>query len=325
MRKEAGDDRCCLDPGESGRPRRPLRLDALDDWSFDGTAVSVLGHPVHHSLSPPMHNAALAAMAREDIRFARWRYFAFDVPPEQLSGALPRFANRGFRGLNLTIPHKVDVVPLLDKVDPAAARMGAVNTLVLRDDGCAYAGANTDGYGISRAVATAFGRSFAGVPVILLGAGGAARAIAVQCLEEGAAELWIGNRNEARLATLLDIMRGLFPTAAGRIRGFGLAAPPAVQGRAIVINATALGLKRDDPAPVVLDRFGVDTVVYDTTYGAVNGLARAAAAVDFPYADGLGMLVWQGARSLALWTGRKPPVDIMEQAARAALEERSRA
>ena len=310
--------------GAQRQPEGPRTPAALDTWDFGGTAVAVLGHPIHHSLSPPMHNAALAAMAAEEPCFAGWKYFAFDVPPETLGTALPLFARRGFRGINLTIPHKVDVVPLLREIDPAAARMGAVNTLILREDGSGYSGANTDGYGISRAVGEAFGRSLRGARVVLLGAGGAARAIAAQCLDEGCAELWIGNRNEARLAALLDLVRKLFPEAAGRVRGFSLDGPPSVDGEAVVINATALGLKADDPLPVDPAAFAPGTVVYDTTYGAVNGLARACAAAGRPYADGLGMLVWQGARSLAMWTGREPPVDVMTHAARAALEERSR-
>ncbi|MCC5807452.1 MAG: shikimate dehydrogenase [Opitutales bacterium] len=307
-------------PGADG----PLTPDALGAWDFGGTAVAVLGHPIHHSLSPPMHNAALKAMAAEEPRFAGWKYFAFDVPPQSLAGVLPLFAQRGFRGINLTIPHKVDVVPLLGEVDSAAARMGAVNTLILREQGGGYAGANTDGYGISRAVTEAFGRSLHGARVVLLGAGGAARAIAAQCLDEGCAQLWVGNRNEARLDALLDLVRGLYPEAAGRVHGFSLDEPPVMAGGAVVINATALGLRADDPPPLDPRAFAADTVVYDTTYGTVNGLARACAAAGVPYADGLGMLVWQGARSLAMWTGGEPPVDVMTLAARAALEERSR-
>ncbi len=312
--------------GTEARPptERPLTPAALDGWAFSGTAVAVLGHPIRHSLSPPMHNAALAAMASAEPRFADWKYFAFDVSPDTLGTVLPLFARRGFRGLNLTIPHKVDVVPLLSEVDPAAARMGAVNTLILQEDGTGYTGANTDGYGISRAVTEAFGRSLGGARIVLLGAGGAARAIAAQCLDEDCAELWIGNRNEARLAALLDLVGGLFPEATRRVRGFSLDEPPSVNGEAIVINATALGLKADDPPPVDPGAFAPGSVVYDTTYGAVNGLARACAAAGLPYADGLGMLVWQGARSLAMWAGCEPPADVMTRAARTALEERSR-
>ena len=152
----------------------------LDDWRFDGVALAVLGHPVAHSLSPPMHNAALADLAARDPQFAHWRYFKFDVEPRDLRTALPRFHACGFRGLNLTIPHKIIAVELVARIDPAAAEAGAVNTLRRLDEG--FEGFNTDGYGVSRAVTEDLGMTIAGSPVILLGAGGAARATAVTAM-----------------------------------------------------------------------------------------------------------------------------------------------
>ncbi len=301
----------------------PLTLDDLGTWTRPGPTVGVLGHPIRHSLSPAMHNAALKSLSGKDSRFSSWSYFAFDVPPTQLAEALPRFIERGFRGLNLTIPHKVDVVPLLTSVDSLAARMGAVNTLIIDPVTQGIHGVNTDGYGISRAVQDELGTSLRGRCVILLGAGGAARAIAVQCLSEGCAELWIGNRSTSRLESLIALVSGAFPEAADRIRGFSLDRPPELFEPALVINATALGLQADDPSPVSLEYFPEGTRIYDTTYGVPNALRAAAGRGGFRYADGLAMLVWQGARSLELWTGAEPPVERMAEAARAALHARA--
>ena len=100
-------------------------LDALSAWSHPGTSLAVLGHPIKHSVSPAMHNAALAAMARERPGFAAWKYFRFDVPPAQLPTALTRLHAAGFHGLNLTVPHKVLAVELVDEIDPAARAIGA--------------------------------------------------------------------------------------------------------------------------------------------------------------------------------------------------------
>jgi len=101
-------------------PEPPLSLEDLDGWRFGGTALAVLGHPIGHSISPPMHNAALARMAKADGRFGDWRYFRFDVPPERLPEALKRLHEKRFLGVNLTIPHKVDAVPLVASIDPGA-------------------------------------------------------------------------------------------------------------------------------------------------------------------------------------------------------------
>ncbi|HEX2099254.1 MAG TPA: shikimate dehydrogenase, partial [Candidatus Synoicihabitans sp.] len=106
-----------------------LTLTDLDHWSFTGTALAVLGHPIEHSLSPRMHNAALAELATRDPRFATWKYFRFDVPPQDLRLALERFHSRGFLGLNLTVPHKILAFDRVHTVDPAARPIGAVNTL----------------------------------------------------------------------------------------------------------------------------------------------------------------------------------------------------
>ena len=104
-------------------------LGDLDQWDFPGTALAVLGHPISHSLSPLMHNTALAQVAAEDAHFASWRYFRFDVPPENLAAALAALHRRGFHGINLTVPHKILAIDEVGSIDPVAQPVGAVNTL----------------------------------------------------------------------------------------------------------------------------------------------------------------------------------------------------
>jgi len=295
----------------------------LDRWSFRGTALAVLGQPIAHSLSPAMHNAALAELARTEPRFASWRYFKFEVAPAALPAALERLQARGFLGLNLTVPHKVIAWPHVTPA-PGLEAIGAVNTLVRREAPGGWTGHNTDGYGLATALPEDVGVELAGGPVILLGAGGAARGAAVECLRRGCAALWIGNRTRARLDELLALLRPL--AAAVPLHGFAPGAPPAgLPAGALVINATSLGLRAGDPSPLDLARLPRPAAVYDLIYNpAETPLLRQAAALGLPHAHGLSMLVHQGAKALEIWTGvpaaRTAPV--MRRAAQAALAAR---
>lgn len=301
-----------------GIPADPiLTLEDLPSWSFRGTALAVLGHPIAHSVSPAMHNAALAAMAGKRPEFSSWRYFRFDVPPARLSEALPRLHAAGFHGLNLTVPHKVLACDLVRDVDPAAAPIGALNTLRRTPDG--WRGFNTDGYGLATALREELRVELGGTPVILLGAGGAARGAAVECLARRCAGLWIGNRTRANLDALLQ---ALAPIAAGiPIRSFDPAQPPADLPRdAVLINATSAGLKAGEPAPIALPRLPAGTSVFDMIYNPPQTpLLRDAAALGRPRANGLAMLVHQGVRALEIWSHATVPADVMARAARAAL------
>lgn len=294
-----------------------LTLDDLATRSFAATPLAVLGHPIRHSVSPPMHNAALAAMAPAAPALAGWRYYRFDVPPERLADALPRLHAAGFHGLNLTVPHKVLARDLVAEVDPAAAPVGAVNTL--RRTAAGWRGFNTDGYGLATALREELGVGLAGADVVLLGAGGAARGAAVECLQQRCASLRIGNRTRANLDALLAALR---PLAGGiPLAGFDPAAPPAdVLAGAVLINATSAGLKPGEPAPIDLPRLPPGLRVFDMIYNPPQtALLRAAARLGLPHANGLGMLVHQGARALEIWTGAGVPAGVMRAAALAAL------
>ncbi len=290
-------------------------LEDLQTWNYEGVSLAVLGHPVAHSISPAMHNAALAKMAEADPRFQRWRYFKFDIPPGNLPAAMPLLHQRGFYGVNLTIPHKTEVLPLLDEIDPEAKRMGAVNTLRRLESG--YEGFNSDGYGLSTAVAEELGIRLAEKPVVLLGAGGAARAAAVQCLTESCPELWLGNRNPDRLAALRDNI-ARFKSSSTRLEAFALTdLPQGFPDDALIINATSVGLRPDDPSPLDLTRLRGTYAVYDMIYNPPEtSLMESARRLGMPVANGLSMLVHQGVRSLQIWSNATVPVDAMIQAAR---------
>jgi shikimate dehydrogenase len=296
------------------------RLADLEGWSIPGVALAVVGRPIAHSLSPAIHNAALAALAVAEPRFADWHYHKFDIAPEELPLALQLFHARGFRGLNLTVPHKSLVVPHLVARDAFVQDAGAANTLSRTPTG--WSGANTDGFGLSAALREDLGAELGGAHVVLLGAGGAARGAAVECLRAGCASLWIGNRTPGSLEQLLA---GLQPLAARiPLHGFRLGEPPAgLPAGAIVINATSLGLAPGDPAPVDLRAFPGEPRVFDMIYRPPQtALLRQAAELGRRHANGLSMLIYQGARSLEMWTGVPVPVSVMQAAARAALAAR---
>lgn len=287
----------------------------LDSWSFDGTALAVLGHPIKHSVSPPMHNAALAEMAKRDARFATWKYFRFDIAPDDLPVALEKLHARNFHGINLTVPHKIIAFDRVAALDPAARPIGAVNTL--RRTPAGWHGYNTDGYGLATAIREDLGLALAGAHILLLGAGGAARGAAVECLQRGCASLAIVNRTRANLDALLVQLGPL----AGNSVVTGFTGDPAVTPGALVINATSAGLKPADPLPVDLSMLPRPAGVYDMIYNPPETpLLAQARALGIPAANGLSMLVHQGARALEIWSDAAVPVDAMRAAVHSAMK-----
>jgi shikimate dehydrogenase len=293
---------------------------AAANWPAGGTALAVIGHPVAHSVSPAMHNAALAELAKADPRFARWRYFKFDIAPDELPAALQRFHEREFLGLNLTVPHKALVVEQLAAKDEFVRDAGAANTL--KREGSGWRGHNTDGTGLAAALREDLAVNLPGTPVILLGAGGAARAAAVECLRGQCSSLWVANRTEARRDALLELLR---PLAAGiPLEGFDPGRPPTrLPVNAVLINATSSGLTPTDPAPIDLRRLPAGLKVFDMIYNPpLTPLLRQASGLGLAHANGLSMLVHQGARSLEIWTGKSlapAVVRLMKTAAQEAL------
>lgn len=266
-----------------------------------------------------MHNAALAELARTDGRFANWQYFRFEIHPDDLPRALELAHARGFHGINLTVPHKVIAVAHVREIDPSARPVGAVNTLLRTPDN--WQGFNTDGYGLNTAVQETLRRPLAGSHIVLLGAGGAARGAAVECLARRCASLWIANRTRQNLDALLDQLK-LFASGIP-IHGFAPdAPPPQLPAGSLVINATSAGLRPDDPLPIDLGSLPAPAAVFDMIYNpARTALLQQAQTRGISCANGLAMLVHQGAKSLEIWSGvpatRTSPA--MQIAARAAL------
>ncbi|MGN0885231.1 MAG: shikimate dehydrogenase family protein [Candidatus Spyradosoma sp.] len=294
----------------------------LRAWTRAEPSFAVLGKPIAHSLSPKMHDAALDAAARERSapELAARRYFRFEIAPEELGEALPLFFAKNFLGLNLTIPHKVAALPLLKKISPEAEIIGAANTLARDDALGGWRGENTDGRGFARAAEMSLGVKLAGTRVVLLGAGGAARAIAATALAQGCASLTIVNRSRDRAEALARALSGeaTFQSlhenpskeiSLKRIPKISVLSPDEIrdfrgEGKTLVVNATPLGLKPGDPSPFPPELFRDGFAAYDTTYGAhVPALVAAARERGVPAADGRAMLAWQGALAFELWNG----------------------
>jgi shikimate dehydrogenase len=291
-----------------------LTLRDLDEKAFPGTALAVLGQPIKHSISPTLHHAALAEMARTNPEFETWHYYRFEVAPADLPQALAKLHSKKFRGLNLTVPHKVLAVDHLAGIEPAARDVGAVNTLKWSPKG--WLGHNTDGYGLAMALREDLQCELTGANVLLLGAGGAARGAAVECLRRMCASLIIANRSEENLRGLLLL---LAPLSRGiPVRGISPHGPlDELPPGLLVINATSAGLRETDAPPIDLAALPKPRAVYDMIYNpAVTPLLRTAATLGIPCSNGLSMLVHQGARALEIWTETQVPVPAMMQAAR---------
>lgn len=274
--------------------------------------TGLLGWPVSHSISPALHHAAFRSRRMD------WLYLAFAVPPGGLRAALLGAQALGFRGLNLTVPHKVAAVPLLSGLSREARLLGAVNTVVFRSG--RLFGENTDGRGFVRALAEG-GIRLAGKTVFLAGAGGAGRAVAMMAALEGASAIAIADpvasRAAALAARLNRTVRGLARAVAVGSAGWR----EALSAADFAVNASPLGLKGSDPLPFPPARLPRSSAVFDLVYNPPQTkLLAAARAAGRRGLGGLGMLVHQAALSWELWTGEKAPLDEMKKAARSALK-----
>ena len=290
-----------------------LRLGDLANWRFDGTPLAVLGHPVQHSVSPEMHNAALQELADRNPDFKDWHYFKFDIEPERLREALALFHENNFKGLNLTVPHKILAARWIEAAEPEVRLSGACNTLLWTENG--YQGYNTDLYGMTRAIEESFALKLRGKQVLLIGAGGAARAAAVACLTHKAGALHLTNRTQEKLYPLVEELAGIRDDIPIKIHP--LAGPFTISSHnLIVINATSLGLKESDPAPAELKGLHPATKVFDMIYNpSKTALLKQAESLGLRTANGLPMLVFQGERSFKIWTRNSPSVETMFRAA----------
>lgn len=270
----------------------------------------VFGDPIGHSLSPLMHNAAFSALALDCA------YHAFRVRPEKLEKAVLGAEAMGFGGVNLTVPLKEKALELdCIEPDPLAKKIGAVNTLVFREEGEGgrkIRGYNTDGLGAKQALLD-FAVEIKGSKILIVGAGGAARAIGFRFVEDGA-EVIIANRTEKKAIALAGDIAGTMPE--GRIRGTGLSGLDTLVREAdVLINATTLGMYPNLNTSIVdAGALHPDLAVFDIVYNPLQTkLLKDAEAAGAKAVSGAMMLVYQGAEAFRLWTGIEPPVELMKK------------
>ena len=294
---------------------RIYSLEDLLNWEYSGTALAVIGKPIRHSLSPVMHNAVLQSKVESDPRIVDWAYFRFEIDPDDLPQALQLFHQKRFYGLNLTVPHKVIALDLIASVSEEARAIGAVNTLKWTKLG--YQGFNTDGYGMRVGIAHSLKTELKENSVLILGAGGAARAAAVECLKEKTPSICMLNRTPERLNALLQSLSNL--EGSDRLMPLTSSDPGALASLGldgICINATSLGMCAEDPLPVDLAQLPPRWKVYDMIYNPrETALYREARAQKRSAATGLSMLVHQGAKAMELWSGQSVGADCMYLAA----------
>ena len=259
-----------------------------------------------------MHNAAFA-VDKNGAGEAEYAYVAMDVRPECLPGAVAGLAALGFVGFNVTMPHKEAILPLVDELDETARIAGAVNTVVVGEGG-SLRGLNTDGSGFVEACGEA-GVSFAGRRVLIVGAGGAAAAIAVAVLGEGASLLYVANRTARKAgelrAKLSKVALGAEVLACSIDEVGGVA-----EEVEVLINATYLGMKEGDPLPFPVRSLSAEKVVCDAVYlaGRETELIRWAREAGARVVDGGRMLLYQGVQAQRVWTGKEPNVEVMSDA-----------
>jgi shikimate dehydrogenase len=273
---------------------------------------AVLGHPIGHTLSPVMHNASMQELEFDGI------YLALDVHPDQVMDVLPAMEKMGFAGVNLTVPHKEVAYRGLDKLDASAQLFGAANTIEFTADG--LVGHNTDGYGFLKALEESFGRKVAGDRVFILGCGGAGRATALQAVAEGAKSLVLADIDEERVDRLKGEIKALSATI-----GIEKALDTESQiehcrNSDLIVQASPVGMSPEDRSLLPATAFHAGQRVFDLVYmyPETNFLTTARTA-GAEIANGLGMLLHQGARAFEIWTDTEPSVPAMRKALEAAV------
>jgi shikimate dehydrogenase len=294
----------------------------LEKWDEIGHDIDppirlgVFGDPVAHSLSPEMQNAALRA-CEINAQYAR-----FHIRPNELRPAMRFLRNLDFVGVNLTVPHKIAGFAQIDETDDSASRIGAVNTIHLRDN--RLVGSNTDGEGFLRAIRAEFSVDVRDLRVMIIGAGGGTgHAIAWQCALENCERLVLVNRTLEKAIGLAGQLRPFFmeprvlgPTA--RLEGVAWEESAIRMQLAdidLIVNATPLGMNPSDPAPIPARLLAPHHMIFDCVYGpSKTALLRAAEEAGSRGVNGLSMLLYQGALSFSIWFDRDPPIEAMRKA-----------
>ena len=277
-------------------------------------SLGIIGYPLGHSISPIFHQAALDALGI-DARYEGW-----ETAPEDLAKRLESFRSDGVLGSSVTIPHKESVMPLLDEVSDTARKIGSVNTIVSR--GGRLTGHNTDAPGFLRGLRENGGFEPRGKDVVVVGTGGAGRAVAFGLAGETVASMMLVNRTVARAERLEEEVLAAYPDVKVSVMG----EIPEGYKYDLLVNGTSVGMRHtsvEDTSPVSKDRLASGALVYDLIYNPEETVllkqAKEAGALTL---GGLPMLVFQGAEAFELWLGRRAPVDVMFRAAREAMAKR---
>ncbi|QCO02656.1 shikimate dehydrogenase [Azospirillum argentinense] len=259
--------------------------------------AGVMGWPIGHSRSPRLHGYWLEQYGIDGA------YVPLAVPPDRIEQAIRALPALGFRGCNVTVPHKEAAYRAVDRLDATAKRMGAVNTIVVGEDG-SLEGRNTDGFGfIENLRSGAPGWTAADGPALVIGAGGAARAVVASLLDEGAPRVWLVNRTRARAEELAADIGGAIETADWVSR------ETLLEGAALVVNTTTQGMAGQPPLELDLRALPGSAVVTDIVYTPLmTPLLAAAQARGNRVVDGVGMLLHQARPGFAAWFGREPEV-----------------
>jgi shikimate dehydrogenase len=281
--------------------------------------LAVIGYPIGHSMSPVLYNTAFAALSIDAM------YEAWSVPPDDLPGTIERLRAGDMLGMNVTVPHKQAVMPLLDEVDEVASEIGAVNCISKADDG-RLIGHNTDMYGFMRSLIEA-GCEPDGLLVVILGAGGGTRSVATGLIKSGVAAIGIAARDRERAQDLAAVLRRSAPdrTSIGAVGWQDESFAEACLSADLIVNCTPVGMwhsRTDGESPVMRELLHPGLWVYDLVYNPTEtrllAFAREAGARPI---GGLNMLIYQAAESLRYYTGLVAPVDLMREAAKLRLEE----
>ena len=283
--------------------------------------IGLIGYPVKHSISPYFQQAALDYY-QLDIRYQAW-----ETAPQKLEATIAKLREPQNLGANVTVPHKEAVLPLLDEVDDPASLIGAVNTIVKRDD--RLLGFNTDAHGFLQALHKEGHFESQGKRVVILGAGGVARALCFALVREKASSLLILNRTLARARALADSLKSYLrgcslETEVAALPWQALNSPEIFDRCHLIVNCTTIGMKhspQEGQSPLSLEVIPRGILVYDLVYNPCpTPLLQLAEKAGANILSGLAMLVYQGAASFELWTGKEAPLDIMLQRAREAIE-----
>ena len=271
--------------------------------------LAVLGHPIGHALSPVMHNASIKALGLE----AEYEYGKLDVPPGELLARLAQLPAEGYAGVNLTIPLKEVAFKGLKQLADSARILGAVNTVEFTGNG--MVGHNTDGYGFLKALEESFGRTVEGDSVFVLGCGGAGRAVALMTALNGAQSVVLADVDAGRVENLSAEIGQLAPDV-GIFQCLEKTTQIELCREAdLIIQASPVGMKKDEPSLLPKEAFRDGQRVFDLIYmypeTVFLSTAKSAGA---QVANGLGMLLHQGAKAFEIWTGIEPNVEAMRKA-----------